>query len=71
MSEMNAYEIRLDLLRLAHDICNNKRCSKEQEIVWKAEKSGDFTLPTLPVVTTEDVLTEAEKLRAFVGTATR
>jgi hypothetical protein len=66
MAEKNAFEIRLELLKLANEIVNNKRCTEEYEITWAAEKGGHATV-TLPKVSTEDVLREAAKLKSFVN----
>jgi hypothetical protein len=76
---MDAYEIRLEILRLARDIVSaevdikNRNEDNEFQIandLWREEKYKKTNSPLLPnymVVTTEKVLTEAQLLNNFIS----
>ena len=65
------YEIRLDLLKLANEVlCTpvfQKRSALEMEWSSKREHNHAEPFPDMPnFPTTESVIAEAEKLKAFV-----
>ena len=66
------YEIRLELLKLANEVLLNpvfnKRSALEMEWSHKREHNPQEPFPKMPdFPTTESVIAEAEKLKAFVN----
>jgi hypothetical protein len=65
---MNPFEIRLQLLKLAQEI-ENERAMNERirlENDWHAARS-ELPFPKIPTVSVEDVIKAAESLNAFVS----
>lgn len=74
---MNAFEIRLELLKLAREILNedyySQRSKTDQEWAMKSEEyttgktkeKPEYVLPN--PVTTEDILQTADKLNTFIS----
>ena len=65
------YEIRLELLKLANEVLLNpvfnKRSSLEMEWSAKRESNPSEPFPAMPdFPTTENIIAEAERLKAFV-----
>ena len=62
----NPYELRLDLLQLAYDICMERHRANFAEKYNSAmsTREGLVGMPTSP--TTEEVIEEAKKLYSFV-----
>jgi hypothetical protein len=81
MSSKTPFEIRTELLSQAQSILTEKRYSTflALENYWSMKReewslraaAGDFReyppFPTLPAVTTEDIIAEARKLNDFVS----
>jgi len=81
MASKTPYEIRLDLLSIAQGICNDKNWSARQQLEndWNMKReewalkagAGEFysppPFPTMPSVSSEDVIAEAKKLNEFVS----
>jgi len=67
---MNPFEIRLELLKLAQQI-ENERAMGERirlENDWHSIRDDmKIPFPTVPVVSVEDVIKAAETLNAFVS----
>lgn len=66
---MNPFEIRLELLKLAQQI-ENERVMAERirlENDWHAAAESTKTFPVVPTVSVEDVIKAAETLNAFVS----
>lgn len=66
---MNPFEIRLELLKLAQQI-ENERVMAERirlENDWHAAAENTKTFPVVPTVSVEDVIKAAETLNAFVS----
>lgn len=69
---LNPYEIRLELLKLAQTALNEKAYNARQclmdEFHANRENNVSIEFPILPPLpTTEDIISEAEKLNAFVS----
>ena len=68
---MDAYEIRLELLKLAQSIETDRISSERQrlEMDWSArnEISAGTPFPKLPEVTYEDVIKVATELNKFIS----
>lgn len=65
---MNPFEIRLELLKLAQQIENERVMSERIRLEndWHAAKS-ESPFPAIPTVSVEDVIKAAEALNAFVS----
>jgi hypothetical protein len=69
MSNKNAYEIRLDILRMAHDDATGKYYQKLEYHRNNADKFNNQLDPTLVdslFPTSADIIAKAEELYAFV-----
>jgi hypothetical protein len=75
---MNAFEIRLEVLRMANDTVNHNFCMKREAIIddWRNEveqiraTSPSGKIPKCPVVeppSTAEILKKAEDLYKFVS----
>jgi hypothetical protein len=68
---MNPFEIRLELLKLAQQIENERAMSERIRLEndWQMIRENDTKIPfpTVPVVSVEDVIKAAETLNAFVS----
>ena len=68
---MNPFEIRLELLKLAQQIENERVMSERIRLEndWQMIRENDTKIPfpTVPVVSVEDVIKAAETLNAFVS----
>jgi hypothetical protein len=68
---MDAYEIRLELLKLAQSIESDRNWSErnrlEQDWQRQVETKPGLSFPRLPDVTYEDVVRVAEELNKFVS----
>lgn len=62
------YSIRLELLKLAQSILEQQRYATQERLRmdWDTAK-GKYPYPEMPTVTTEDVITQAEKLNEFIS----
>lgn len=81
MTNKTPYELRLELLQLAQSILNDKNWAERQRLEndWnvdrevylsKAMNSKEATLPaypTMPTISSEDIVAEAKKLNDFVS----
>lgn len=65
MSNKTPYEIRTELLRLAYEICMMK--SQAETCRTQSESRVEVTAYPTSAPTTEEIITEAEKLNAFVS----
>jgi hypothetical protein len=67
---MNPFEIRLELLKLAQQIENERVMSERIRLEndWHSIRDDmKVPFPTVPVVSVEDVIRAAETLNAFVS----
>lgn len=69
---MNPFEIRLELLKLAQQIENERVMSERIRLEndWHAQSLDGKAVnpfPTFPIVSVEDVIKAAETLNAFVS----
>jgi hypothetical protein len=67
---MNPFEIRLELLKLAQQIENERVMSERIRLEndWHLIRDDmKVSFPTVPVVSVEDVIKAAETLNAFVS----
>jgi hypothetical protein len=69
---MNPFEIRLELLKLAQQIENERVMSERIRLEndWQAQSLNGKAVnpfPTVPTVSVEDVIKAAEALNAFVS----
>jgi len=81
MTSKTPFEIRTDLLSQAYAICTEKMYAERQRLEndWNMRRdewsikaaNGNYTeaplFPSLPAITTEDVVDEARKLNDFVS----
>lgn len=65
MSNKTPYEIRTELLRLAYEICTMK--ANAETCRTQSESRLEITAYPTSAPTTEEIITEAEKLNAFVS----
>jgi hypothetical protein len=64
------YEIRLELLILAHNILRDKHAAEHTKAALTANSAADGIIGTATTyATTEEVISEAEKLNKFVSSS--
>lgn len=66
MSAKSPYEIRLELLQLAFNILNAKAHAEYAASQTKWERNNEKLIP-LTSPTTEDIITEADKMNSFIS----